>query len=121
MSTFWDGPAAGVSLMIRRTPLVLRLAQDAANDWDVLEQFTDKPDPGDKLYVYMRASTSAQVHLCIGGWFSFADYRIAPEQPRDDQMRETPAWNEWCEANRTRILEWCAPVIGDSKVVGPTN
>lgn len=43
MSNFIDGPAKGVHLSLRRSPMFLRAVCEPNGKWDALDQLTDTP------------------------------------------------------------------------------
>lgn len=108
MSDFLDGPAAGVSLSLRRSPLLLRVVCTSNGDpkWDALDQLSDTPAAGEDIYVYRKVKDDGTVHIDgvrngkrFGQWLSMATYAVVREQPDDATMRDTAQWRAWCEAN----------------------
>lgn len=109
-STFLDGPAAGVTLLFRRTPVLLRVVCKGG-EWDVLDRLEDTPKRDEQMYAYVRVTTPFEFHLCRrgardggSGWYRSADYRLHPEQPPDHVMRRTPSWRAWCEEVKRAAL-----------------
>ena len=111
MIQFLDGPAAGVKLMLRRAPLMLRVVRSALGKWDGLDQPADEANAREQIFVYrMDGEPKGSVHLsCRGanraasGFYPIADYKLWPEQPADEHVRTTKAWSAWCESNRDRL------------------
>lgn len=105
MTTFLDGPAAGVTLSLSRAPLLLRVVQTKAGQWDALDQLDDTPRFGETIHVYQQASFDGRVHLCRSGkgsgWFVIASYRLFPRPPADHEIRTTAAWRAWTTAQVT--------------------
>lgn len=52
MTTFTDGPAKGKTLLLTRTPLYLRVVQNAAGDIDALNLVEDKPKRDEVCIAY---------------------------------------------------------------------
>ncbi len=103
MIRFLDGPAEGVTLRLRRAPLVLRAVRSPAGEWDALDQLGDRPRPSETIVVYVRASAVTQYHLLVrgknrqaGGWYLDAKYRLLGEQPSDAEARDVALWRAWC-------------------------
>lgn len=102
MTTFTDGPAAGKTLLIKRSPYFLRVVDDGTK-LDALDQVDDSPKPSETCYAYRCAKVSGAVHLNIkggrGGFFPRAEYAFIPEQPPQAVMRSRAEWSEWCHAH----------------------
>ncbi len=105
MTKFVDGPAAGVTLALRRSPLFLRVVR-SGSDWDALDQVDDTPGPSEALFAYRRVDSFGPVHVLgqdkagrrWSGWFEHADYAVCDPQPTEATMRSTLAWREWTRA-----------------------
>lgn len=112
MLKFLDGPAAGVTLMLHRAPLLLRLVQAPDGTWDGLDQLADQPKPSESVHVYMMHEHHGRVHLRMArgakggsGFYEYADYKYLPEQPADDaDVRDTERWRAWTLANAPRLM-----------------
>jgi hypothetical protein len=115
MMRFVDGPAVGVMLQMRLTPIVLRAvknprAQKSETVWDCLNEPGDVAKPHEEIYVYILAGRPQSVHLCCSprsrsGWYSIGVYRQLTVDPPDDAtMRDNQRWSDWCEANKARLL-----------------
>lgn len=103
MVNFLDGPAGGVKLALRRIPILLRVVR-AGRRWDALDQLDDEPEPRETIFVYRRADDVPirKYFICSrgrgkreSGLYWEASYRVLPEQPADDQVRSTEAWQTW--------------------------
>lgn len=110
MIQFLDGPAAGVSLMLRRAPFMLRVVRKwGTNAWDALDQLDDVAKIDETIYAYRAAGNFGWVHIRAsggnGGRFMTGKYRVLAEQPEDSILRDNRAWAEWCDANRARLTE----------------
>jgi len=102
MITFKDGPAAGVSLQLRRAPLFLRVVIDKkTGEVDALDQINDRPRLGEEIHAYRRVTNATKYHLraCIdgSGWYSSASYRHHDEQPADHVGRDRGSWQHWTQ------------------------
>lgn len=101
MLTFLDGPASpgANGLLIRRTPVFLRVTRDGKGVWDALDQVNDFARPGETLYAYRLVETRGHVHIRRqrgGGCFAIATYRFIDPQPNDATLRSNMAWRAWC-------------------------
>jgi len=113
MTTFTNGPAHGVTLMLRRTPFLLRVTFNPhvqKDQWDALNYLEDRPEKHETLYAYKVSKFRGGVHLLIrgknrkaGGFYQNADYEYVQEQPSDEIMRDEEKWSEWCHSP-----EFCA-------------
>lgn len=106
MTKFEDGPAAGVTLMLRRLPMpiFLRVVVNRYGEkktWDALDKLDDEPAAGEDIYVYRKASSQGSVHLCMrggrGGTFEQCTYRFVEPQPDNHTLRNQKEWQEWCQ------------------------
>lgn len=112
MIRFLDGPAKDVELRLRRAPILLRAVRSSRGNWDALDQLDDQPRPGETIVVYVRATAVSTYHLCVrgrnraaGGFYLRADYRVLDEQPEQDHVRETAAWQAWVNENLAALTE----------------
>lgn len=109
MIHFLDGPAAGVKLMLKRAPVLLRVTHHVmSGKWDALDQLDDQPDPDERIYVYRVAGPVSHCHIrCAepapSGWFVMGEYRVLPDQPEDRHTRATEDWRAWCTAWQTQL------------------
>lgn len=113
MTRFLDGPAKGVLLMLRRTPLYLRVTvnrQGIKDKWDALDQLSDEPHTAESVYVYRRASRDGTVHIDYtdksrrrrGDWFSSASYKFVEVQPAESVLRDNEQWRAWAVEEQAR-------------------
>jgi hypothetical protein len=105
MTRFEDGPAKGQTLMLKRSPQFLRVAE-AGGKWDALDQFEDTPEPGEKLHAYERHGEAGGCHIRASGgrsgFYTVASYRHCAEQPAQEQMRDQDAWRDWCREQQQK-------------------
>lgn len=101
MTTFLDGPAAGRTLQLRRAPIYLRVTE-LLGEIDGLDQLTDEPEPGEYLHAYVLAEAPGHMHILVrgkgktgGGFWPMAKYKILPEQPSQEIMRDNAQWRAW--------------------------
>ena len=102
MIVFDDGPAAGVSLQLRRAPLFLRVVIDKqTGEVDALDQLGDQPRLGETIHAYRRVTNELQYHMRAckdgSGWYSSARYQLHDEQPADHVGRDRESWREWTQ------------------------
>jgi hypothetical protein len=129
LSKFIDGPAAEVSLSLRRSPTLLRVVRAADGAWDALDQIIDAPEPSETVYVYRRVTEPVMYHFSgrdkqgrrTGGFRSTADYRFLPDQPLADDVRTNAAWQAWCQANGPRIFGTEKPADPAAHVQGDAD
>lgn len=100
-TSFKDGPARGQTLMLKRSPIYLRVV--AANGkWDALDQPTDEPAENEKVYAYKLTGEPGMCHINMGrkggGFYPIAEYALCQTQPTDAEMRSRAKWCAWCEA-----------------------
>ncbi|RJP48772.1 MAG: hypothetical protein C4586_08655 [Anaerolineaceae bacterium] len=105
MTHFEDGPAKGETLMLKRSPIFLRVVE-VNGQWDALDQLDDEPAPHEKIYAYERIGEPGMVHINAGrkgnsGWYPMAAYRFITDQPTDSAMLDSEAWRQWCR-NRVK-------------------
>lgn len=112
MSNFLNGPAAGVTLSLGRSPYFLRVVMSPAGKWDALDQLEDTPAADEQIHVYRIASEPAVAHIDgrdpktgkrYGRWLSVADYVLHDEQPDDRSARDTAAWRKWTEKQGLKL------------------
>ncbi len=60
MLTFLDGPAAGLSLLCARAPLLIRVVRSPSGRFDALDQVGDAPEFGERIFVYVKAQDREQ-------------------------------------------------------------
>lgn len=99
MTKFKDGPAAGQTLMLHRSPTFLRVVFDGSK-WDALDQIDDTPRAGETCFAYYITANHGWVHIKMArsgsGFYWRADYTFCAEQPPQALMRDTAAWQAWC-------------------------
>ena len=103
MITFRNGPAKGVTLMVRRAPLLVRVVK--GKEWDALDGYGDTPQPEETIHVYRRVTGVTRVHLLTpkragSGWFERAEYVHSAAQPEDATARSMITWRQWCMDHR---------------------
>jgi hypothetical protein len=107
MVTFLDGPAKCETLQLRRVPQLLRVVRSRQGEWDALDQLDDEPKATETIVVYRRRDDLqvSRYHILTGrprragsGFYWMASYSVLPDQPADDQVRETAAWRAWATA-----------------------
>lgn len=111
MIQFIDGPANGVTLNLRRVPVLLRVVC-ADGQWDALDQLHDTPKPTETVYVYRLVEKPSVVHVDSRGkdgrrrgqWLHYARYEYASLQPMREVLRNNVAWRAWCSAAGTAVL-----------------
>lgn len=99
-----DGPAQGVSLSLRRAPILLRVVRGPRGRWDALDQLDDVPRPGESIHVY-RLVPGTRSFMCIrpGGCFEHGDYTHVSDAPAEETLRDTDRWRAWAERQGERI------------------
>ncbi len=115
MITFLDGPAAGQTLTLQRTPVLLRVVHVGENV-DALDQLDDLASSNESITVYRMTDAPSHCHVDYrdpktgrrrGEWRRMATYAVLPEQPDDATLRDNEAWKAWCRANFDRVApEW---------------
>ena len=122
MIRFVDGPAAGVVLSLRRTPVLLRVVRGPGGNWDALDQLDDTPAADEAIHVYRCATDKPTACFWhgrgkggrrTGGMSMVAEYSLLPFQPSDEEMRTNEAWAAWCASVKDRVLGAAAP--GDTR------
>lgn len=107
MTDFLDGPAQGVSLLLRRAPVALRLVKNADGRWDALDQLNDEATDDEEIYVYVLVSSPTQFHLRgrhVSGWWASGKYRLLESQPERKHLHPTDSWQAWCIENEERLM-----------------
>ena len=102
-ATFFDGPAKGRELNLRRLPTFLRVVEDDGNV-DALDLPDDNPNPWEKIYAYrMIDGTGISGFMCGSShhkgclYFNSAMYRMCAMQPEESILRNGKSWREWVE------------------------
>lgn len=120
MTEFTDGPAKGRVLLLRRSPLFLRVTvaeptgRQRVQQFDALDHALDVPKPGETLFAYRRVAVSERkVHIRAdrgaSGWYHRASYRLCEVQPDQATMADRPAWESWCWSEKRRRAADCGP------------
>jgi hypothetical protein len=103
MTRFVDGPAAGVTLMLRRAPMLLRAVRAADGTWDALDQLEDTPRADETVVVYRMARGPFAMHVNRdrrhGGcaWYRGGEYVALDPQPPTTTVRDTETWRAWAQ------------------------
>lgn len=113
MTRFIDGPAAGQTLMIKRSPIFLRVTRTKTPlragqtiVFAALDAPDDTPAAGEELFCYRATSDKPQgnVHLRLSGkakrasgFYPMGEYALYPDQPPDEVMRDNARWQAWCK------------------------
>lgn len=102
MSSFTNGPAHAVKLMLRRAPKFIRVTEHAG-EFDALYQLSDEPQPSESLFAYERIGAPMSYHIRLSGkakagsgFYQDAEYAYITKQPDDATMRERERWQQWC-------------------------
>jgi hypothetical protein len=103
MVTFFDGPAKGAELTLRRTPVFLRAVISAAGKVDALDMPEDDPAPFEDIYAY-RIVDGTKISGFICGnkelgciHFNSAVYRLCKTQPEESILQSRKLWMKWVE------------------------
>lgn len=99
MTTFRDGPAKGQTLMLKRSPIYLRVTE-LLGTWNALDQLADVWEPGEALYCYRLAEKPGYMHVNTGrrpggGSYPLSSYELVAEQPPAETMKDNALWREW--------------------------
>lgn len=119
MSRFSGGLAHGVTIDMRRAPLLLRVVMDLTGRFDALDQPEDTPNRTETIVLYRLKCKPVGAHICIrgknraaGGWWEYGDYELAPLQPSDEILRDSAKYGEWCDANAEALIpDWAKPIL----------
>ncbi len=106
MTQFIDGPVAGKSLSLRRSPLFLRVVINSRGAIDALDLLTDTPGRSETIHVYLRRGKPMRGFIDgkgISGPFTLASYALHERQPLDEQARDPEAWKAWATAEQARL------------------
>lgn len=117
MTTFQNGPAHGVKLMLRRSPYFLRVTYDG-NQYDALDQLEDAPKPEETIYVYRITALPGWCHIRASkpeasGTFSMGSYEFVSPQPDAANVRDFEAWREWVAEQVEDTMRW-ANMLADA-------
>jgi hypothetical protein len=97
MTTILDGPAAGQTFMLTRTPIFLRVTEKNGK-WDALNETYDEALPGEKLHAYLLVAHHG--YACVDGKnfrgrCAMASYAYIDAQPTGDILRDNEQWAMW--------------------------
>ena len=98
---FVDGPLAGRSLRIKRTPLFLRGTRSRdGKKFDALDQIGDMLASFETAFAYEACKReSVNMFICPGGHVTeIVDYRLCDPQPPQRALESNLEWREWCVA-----------------------
>lgn len=99
MTTFNDGPAKDVTLLLRDSPVLLRVVQDRrTKKWNALDQPDDAPNPGEDVFLYRLLQRGGTIHVrheTRGGIYPVAVYRYLEPQPAQVELRFNWIELEW--------------------------
>lgn len=119
MTKFIDGPAAGVTLWLKRAPVFLRAVRSTEGAWDALDQIDDTPTTGESIVVYKLHGEPTWCHINArskhgerqGGIFQGGEYRVVDSQPKDERVRETASWRAWVAEQVGRPIDGATGAI----------
>jgi hypothetical protein len=102
MVTFFDGPAKGAELTLRRTPLFLRVVIGTNAVIDALDMPEDEPTSEEKVYAYRVVDGTLISGFMCGSkkgciQFKSAMYRLCNIQPEESILRNRKLWEKWVE------------------------
>lgn len=106
MSTFYEGPAHGYSMPLRRAPICLRVVITKAGGIDALDQLSDQARPQEQIFVYLLMGVPSTVHMKMArrsesGWYQNGMYLFWREGP--EETRDNTTWPKWLELHRREI------------------
>lgn len=93
MTRFIDGPAEGVTLMLKRTPVYLRVVRNRQGKWDALDQLDDSPASDEEIFVYRLKEHLGNAFVDgpkIKGCYAMVNYEAVPGNYSQDDLR-----NDW--------------------------
>lgn len=103
---FTGGPADGKRLSLSRAPYFLRVAE-CRGEIDALDKLDDKPTAAENLWVYVLNKNSGGAFIDghdpktgkrWGRFETMAEYVLWNTQPSDETMRDSIAWQQWCQS-----------------------
>ncbi len=101
MTTFDNGPARGKAMLLKRTPIYLRVVVGEKGKVDALDQIGDQPTASETLHAYRLSGSRGVCHINArggaGGFWPSATYALVDLQPTDAVMRDITAWRAWCQ------------------------
>lgn len=116
MIRFLDGPAASVTLNLRRAPQYLRVVRDQQGNWDALDQLDDKPAVGETIFAYRMVSFDGSAHYCghdakgkrFGRTEAYATYIYIDPQPEPRCLSKTTDWQAWVITQGPALPQYAA-------------
>ena len=104
VTTFADGPAAGQSFHLQRSPVFLRIVLSGEGQYDALDQLDDAPAAEECIFAYrVLPDSRGTCHVDaiengrrVGRWYELAKYVLYAIQPLDSVMRDNDKWRAWC-------------------------
>jgi hypothetical protein len=112
MTSFVGGPADNKKLMLKRTPVYLRVTQDRSlGKIDALDQTEDEPNKDESLFAYKLTKKEGGAFLDArdpktgkrtGGYYPSASYTLIDPQPDEAVMRDSQRWEDWVMADHAR-------------------
>ena len=112
MTTFEDGPAHDVKLMLKRSPMFLRVVFNGEHEtWDALDELEDTPHFNEEIHVYIRDDDFpvSRYHILRrdsrgghrgSGWFQTARYKIWNQPGDDSVLRDNEKWRAWARQQK---------------------
>lgn len=100
MTRFIDGPAKGVTLMLHRSPVYLRVVRSKDGKWDALDQLYDQPAEDEDVFVYVLTKPPGHAFIDgpkISGVWPIAEYKTLSDKPAASEFRQNKSWALWCE------------------------
>lgn len=106
MTKFLDGPAAGQSLLLKRSPNLLRVISHGDGTFDALDQPEDTLRQDEffvTVYVLHKHIGNCHIRASKGrsGFYPIVEYKMFHVQPLDSVMRNNEEWVRWCDWIRT--------------------
>jgi hypothetical protein len=106
MTKFIDGPAIGKTLMLKRTPILLRVTE-LLGVFDALNELDDVARPEERLHCYVMSKYLGACHINRsggrGGFYPIAEYKLREQPPTEVEMRDNAAWAKWCDSQPEAI------------------
>ena len=92
-----DGPLAGQTLQLLRSPLYLRVCS-STNRVRGLAGLRDLPEDFEQVHVYRLVETNEFGSRAVapGRTWAWADYRVCEVQPPSEVTRQLELWRAWC-------------------------
>ena len=107
MTTFLDGPAEAIRLMLKTSPMFLRVVHGANGKWDALDLPSDEPRKDETVYAYRLSAHLGNWHINMGrkggGFYPMSEYRHVAIQPDERMMGDGDRWAAWIQ-NQTKDI-----------------